>query len=195
MAEIDLERKKSGGMGWLWGLLILLLLLLLAWWLWPDSDVEEAPMGPPVGEVEEPAPIDEPDLGLAAILDNPDMYVGQPFPDAEVTVGSELTDRGFWIEQDGRRLFAIIIDEPAEEPKDINPQQRLRITGGTLRDESYLGEMPGDPLDQDTERLAREQEIFLVVDESNIEILQGGEPQPGTTPAQSLDTAGDGGRR
>lgn len=195
MAEIDLERKRSGGMGWLWGLLILLLLGLLAWWLWPDTDIEEAPVVP-VEDVERPAPmepVDEPDLGLPAILDNPDMYVGQPFPDNEVQVGGELTDRGFWIEQENRRLFAVIVDEPQEEPRDINPGQRLRLTGGTLRDASYLSDMPGEPLDQETERMAREQDIFLVVDERNIQILEGGEPQPGTTPAQRLDTTGAGG--
>lgn len=178
MADIDLERKRSGGMGWLWALLLLLLLAALAWWFWPRDGIEEADVETaPVEEVEpvtEPATPEPAGLALAAILDNPEQYLGQTFPDTEVQVGEEMTDRGFWIEQDGRRLLAIIIDVPQEEPKDINPGQTLRITDGTLRGPSYLGEIPGVPLDADTESMASGQEIFLVVDERNIEILQEG---------------------
>ena len=194
MAEIRLEKKKRG-MGWLWALLALLLLLLLVWWLWPDDAVEEPVATEPYGsEVEPVGPVEpvEPmvsaeGLGLGVILANPADYVGQPFPGAEVQVAEVPTDRGFWIEQDGQRLFAIIIDGPEEQPKDINPGQTLDVTQGTLRDSSYLAELPGEPLDADTEEIARQQPIFLVVDERYIEVLEGGEPQPGTDPAEGVE--------
>lgn len=38
------------------------------------------------------------------------------------------SDHGFWIENQGQRLFAAISDEPRESRKDINPGQKLAIT-------------------------------------------------------------------
>lgn len=32
MADIDLQRRESGGTGWLWGLLVLLAVAAIAWW-------------------------------------------------------------------------------------------------------------------------------------------------------------------
>lgn len=194
MADIDLERK-SGGMGWLWWALGLLALVLIVWWIWPDADDEaEYTEVDPVETVEPAAapattPVaiaDVPGVSVGDILANPDQYIGESFPDTEVTAVEVPTDRGFWIQDEGERLFAIIIDQPQEQPKDINPGATLRIEGGTLRDQSFLPEMPGAPLDPATEDLAEQQEIFLVVDEANIEVLEGGQPQPGTDPAQGV---------
>ena len=113
---------------------------------------------------------------IGDILGNPDRYVGETFPQAEVNVTEVPTDRGFWIEDEGRRLFAIIIDQPQEEPKDINPGQTLRIEEGVLRDRTFLPAIPGVPLDQDTENIAEQQPIFLTVDEQYINILEAGMP-------------------
>ncbi len=191
MADIDLERKR-GGMGWLWWALGLLALILIVWWVWPDGE-------PEVAEVETietvepvaPAPVQEPvtdieGISVGDILANPSQFVGDSFPATEVTAVEVPTDRGFWIEDQGERLFAIIIDQPREQPKDINPGATLRIEGGMLRDASFLPELPGVPLDQDTERMAEDQDIFLVVDEANITVLEGGRPQPGTDSAQGV---------
>lgn len=49
----------------------------------------------------------------------------------------------------------------------------LRIERGTLRDSGYLAEMPGEPLDADTEEIARQQPILLVVDEGSFDIAEG----------------------
>ena len=96
------------------------------------------------------------------------------------------TDRGFWVEENGQRMFAIIIDNPAEQPKDINPGQTITITEAVLRDRSFVPQIPGAPLDQDTQNILNTQaEYFLTVDEENIIITEAGNPQPGTTPAQT----------
>lgn len=192
MADIDLERKRSSGMGWLWGLLALLLVVLAVWWLWPDAnDVDVAELEP----VEQVTPATTPDptmdegmagLALSAVLSTPSEYIGATFPDTEVQVAEVPTDRGFWIEQDGDRLFAIIIDQPEEEPKDINPGATLQVTDGTLRAPSYLGQIEGRPLDDETRRIAEQQDILLVVDERYIEVTRAGTPQPGTDPAQGV---------
>ena len=181
MAEIELERKR-GGMGWLWWVVGLVAIALIVWWVWPDEpDMAELDT---IETVEPVTPATTPEVvaGGAAvtigdILGNPDGFIGETFPRAEVEVTEVPTDRGFWIEDEGQRLFAIIIDDPAEQPKDINPGATLRIDQGTLRDRTFLPEIPGAPLDQQTENLAEQQPIFLVVDERYITILEGGQPQ------------------
>lgn len=174
VADINVERKK--GMSWLWWILGLILLALIAWWFLAagDDDAETATVVDPAPVT---APVTPPEvvgqaggIAIADILGDPEGNVGQDFSD-EVTVADVPTDRGFWIEDQGARLFAIIIDEPTEDPLDINPGQTLRITEGVLRDTTFLSQIPGTPLDADTERLAEQQAVFLTVDEGNIEIL------------------------
>lgn len=188
MADINVERKA--GMGWLWWVLGLIVLALLLWWvLAPDG--EEVAMVEPVAEqpivAPEPMPEMAPqaDVTIAQILANPTMYVGTEYS-GEVTVAEVPTDRGFWIENEGQRLFAVIIDQPLEEPKDINPDQTLQITQGTIQDQTHLPQLEGAALDDRTRQIIQEEPVFLVVDEANIEILTAGTPQPGTTPAQSV---------
>ena len=196
MAKIPVEKETGGGGWWKW-LLGLLLLGLLIWLIWAwvdDDDLEVAEDTEADIETVEPPPTPETAaegaaaMSLAAILNNPDQYVGEPFPATEVTVAQnrEITDRGFWIQNQGQHLFAIIIDVPEEQPKDINPGATLRISQDTLRAPSYLPEMPGRPLDQQTQNIAEQQEIFLVVDERYITVLEQGNPQPGTDPAQNV---------
>jgi hypothetical protein len=168
-------------MGWLWALLALVLLALLIWWatdddeadLVGDADTElvgEETVG--VDPVTPPEPVAmEAGISLADVLANPSEYVGRSDFQDEVQVAEVPTDRGFWVEDQGRRMFAVIIDNPQEQPKDINAGQQLRITEGMIRDATTLADLPGAPLDANTERLAREQDAYLVVDETNIEIL------------------------
>lgn len=192
MAHIPVEKTSRGG-GFLPWLLGLLVLALLGWALWAllDDDEAEVAVVPAPTTATTPEPRTGTTAGaatvdLAAILENPQAYAGESFPTTEVRVADVPTDRGFWIEHEGARLFAIVVDQPSEQPKDINPGQTLRVTGGTLRAPSYLSELPGMPLDAQTEATAREQDVFLVVDERNLDVLERGTPQPGTDPAQSL---------
>jgi hypothetical protein len=186
MADIDVERK--GGMSWLWWILGLILLALIIWWIAAAGDDE-----PEVAEVVEPAPVVTPTttpepiaqgpLCVSQVLSAPMTYIGQTLGTCQVQVVEVPTDRGFWVEENGQRIFAIIIDQPQEQPKDINPGQTVRITEAVLRDRTFLPQIPGVPLDQDTENIAEQEEFFLVVDERNINILTEGNPQPGTDPA------------
>jgi hypothetical protein len=190
MVEIPVERKSS--LKWLWLLLALLLLGLLLWWALDDNDAEVAGVAPAtaVEESVEPGAAMAPAAGadttatdpagpaaqgagasIAAILRNPAAYVGRNDFAAEVQVPEVPTDRGFWVEHEGARMFALIIDGPREDPVDINPGQRLRVTEGMLRDNGSVGQLPGQPLDADTRRILADQQIFLVVHEDNIEIL------------------------
>ncbi len=60
------------------------------------------------------------------------------------------TDRGFWIEADGARLFAVLIDRLREVPVDINVGQELRVAKGMLRDATFIADIPGEELEADT---------------------------------------------
>lgn len=180
MAEIHIEQKK--GTGWLWLLLAALAVLaVLAWLLWPDA-AETTPLSativnpvPAPTTVATVAPLDSTPTAsvetptIATILANPPQWVGREFS-GTVTVAEVPTDRGFWIEEDGRRLFAILVDAPAEVPLDINAGQRIRIRG-TLRDAAYLPQLPGRPIVAATQELARRAPVYLVADEQAITIL------------------------
>ena len=162
-------------MAWLWWILGLLLLALLVWWLWPDGDgdveplvtdevgvVEVEPVAPVVAEVE-PG-----NIPIADILANPAQWAGREVS-GEVSVAEVPTDRGFWIEDGGARMFAILVDQPPEQPN-VNAGQMVSISQAVLRDRTFLPEMQGAPLDADTRRIAESQALFLVVDEANLTI-------------------------
>ena len=173
MAEIPVE-KKSSSKTWLWLLLAALLVVLIIWWLSADDDeVETAVVDPaPIESVETTATTPMAgEMTLAAILAQPQQYIGQEFT-GEVDVGGPLTDRGFWVENDGARMFAVIIDQPREVPLDINPGQRLQVNGGMIRAGGDVGDVDGVPLDDDTRAVIQDQAAFMMVDESNIEILE-----------------------
>lgn len=177
MAEIPVHKKSN--MGWLWILLAVLVLGLLAWWLFSGDDEVEYGPTEVVGEqtvgadpVTPPEPVAmEAGISIADILGNPATYVGRNDFTDEVMVPEVPTDRGFWIEDQDQRLFAVLIDNPQEQPLDINPGQRLRVTEGMVRGATFIEQIPGEPLDPDTMGILREQDAYLVVDESNIEIL------------------------
>ena len=172
MAEIKMERKERGGMGWLWILIALILLALLAWWLWPEDEVEEPLATTTAVEAVEPLPEVAPvttELTLSQIASNPSMYVGQTY-DGEVRVTDVPTDRGFWVESDGAKVFAILIDQPRERPVHIQQNTTIRMEQATVRDQTSLGDLPGDPLDAATEEIVRNEDVFLIVDEDNIQM-------------------------
>lgn len=185
MARTELEPKRRSGLGWIWWLLILAILALVIWWLWQGAagDDLETVEDPAVEgamiegglEPTEPEPLAGNEqmsfVPVGEVIGAPDGWLGRTI-DGDVNVVEVPTDRGFWIEQDGQRLFALIIDQPAEVPKDINSGQTLRITGGEFRDPSALGTLEGEPLDEQTRQIAEQQRIFLVVDESEIEIVE-----------------------
>ena len=182
-------------------MLALLLIGLLLWWVLGDDDevaveplaagpvatapVLETPMEPSVGvagprddlaavgpvPADAPEPVAQGPMTLAAVLGNPAAYIGRDDFAAEVAVPEVPTDRGFWVQDQGKQLFAILIDNPRERPIDINPGQRLRVKKGMLRDATFVSKIPGEPLDPDTRKILAQQPVYLVVDEENIEIL------------------------
>ena len=179
MADINVERKTPGIWPWIIGLIILAVLI---WALaaaldgGDDADVartdpaaEVVEVQPLVPDVETPAPVaGAAGVPLSQIIESPATWTGRTVG-GEVRVVDVPTDRGFWIEDEGERLFVILGDRPAEAPVDINTGQTLRISEATVYDD--VANVPGQ-VDADTRNIAQGQPVFLGVDESNIQILQ-----------------------
>lgn len=196
MADIDIERKSSS-MTWLWWLLGLLLVALLAWWLLADDDDDvavvdpvTAPVAAPVTPATTPEPIAQGPLCVAQVLAAPATYIGQSLGTCPMQVVEVVSDRGFWAEENGQRVFLVINEgQPgvadtqgqAEQP-DINPGQSINVTEAMVLDN--VANIAG-PIDDQTRTIAQGQPWFLAIDEENVAILTQGTPQPGTTPAQT----------
>lgn len=188
MAEIPVEKKSS--MKWLWILLLLLLAVLLIWWI-AGEDEEEVDLAATETELVDDTATDTmmAEAGiLSAILANPQEYVGRDDIQFDASVAEVPTDRGFWVTSGDARVFALIVDEPREVPKDINPGQQLSVSQAMVRDADTYSDVAGTALDQDTQNIVDNQDVFLVVDEDNIQITEAGNPQPGTSPAQTAPT-------
>lgn len=185
MADIDVERK-SGGMSWLWWLLGLLLLALLAWWLLAGDDEPEVaavdPVAAPVAPVTPtttPEPIAQGQLCVAQVLAGPATYIGQRLGTCPMRVVEVVSDRGFWVEENGQRVFVIINESPAgtvapgaadvqgqvAEQPNVNAGQTINVTEAIVMDN--VQNVAG-PLDEQTRTIAQQQPWFLVTDGANI---------------------------
>jgi len=153
-----------------------LLLALLLWWLFADDDndaietdevvVEETTDNVVTDGVVDAAAVP---VTFAAIAADPAAFFGKKFA-GDVTVPGPLTDRGFWVESEGTKMFAIVIDEPVDAKIDINAGQTLAITDAEVRDASDIAGLAGKPLDDDTKAILADQKAFILVDEDNVEI-------------------------
>ena len=189
MADIDVERK--GGMGWLWWLLGLIILALLIWWFVAAGDDDaEVETVPPVAEQEvgteappPPVPVAQgPFTTVASVLADPAAAAGQPFnAAAPMQVAEVVSDRGFWVEEQGQRLFVVINEGAQTDPQpgtadvqgtqaempDVNQGDRVTITEGMLHSAADLQNLQG-PIDDQTRQVLQGQQVFLVTDGRNI---------------------------
>lgn len=179
MAEIPVERKTAW---WPWMLLALVLLAALLFWLATAADDDDSVIDTTaelsdasdratvVNEDLPTATVAEASYALSDVVENPTEFIGRDDFRGEVSVPSVPTDRGFWIEADGARLFAVLIDGPREVPVDVNVGQQLRVAKGMLRDATFIADIPGEELEADTLAILEDQDVYLVVHEDDIEI-------------------------
>lgn len=190
MADIDIEKKEKKGMGILPWILGLLLLGLILWGLTQCGDGEEEAVVVPAdtttvdpAAVAAPVPMDTGmamadttamgaagaagALPIAQILANPGQY-GSQTVSGTARVTEVISDRGFWIEDAGQRMF-VVLDEPqgAEQAVDINAGQTLSLSG-QVRDGSALGMLT--TLEQETRQVAQGQPAFLIVRPAGVTI-------------------------
>lgn len=194
MADIDIEKKEKKGMGILPWILGLLLLGLVLWGLTQcgDGGEEEAVVVPADTATTDPAAVAAPmpmDTGMAMadttalgaagaagaagalpvaqLLANPGQYAsGGASGTARVT--EVVSDRGFWVEGAGQRMFVVIAEPQASERAiDINAGQTLRLSG-TVREGSAAGQVTG--LEQEAVQVAQGQPAFLLVNPSELSV-------------------------
>lgn len=188
MADIDIERK--GGTNWLWPILGLLLLGLLIWgaleMMDDDDEVAVAPAvstavvepAPPVVAAAPVAPVTGSPT-IADVLANPSAYDGQPFSTQQVRVAEVVSDRGFWIENNGQRMLVVKNESPqpgvadVEGPADtraarnINAGDMVQINGTLMT----AAEGTKGPLDDQTRQLIQGQPIFLQANVADIQSM------------------------
>lgn len=185
MADINVERKERSIWPWILGLLALLLLIWLLVELFDRDrgDVAVAPVADTAAMVTPaapppPVPVAQGPGTIADILGNPAGFYGQPYATPQAVRVTEVpSDRGFWVEDQGQRLFVVLNESPqsgtadvqgkmAEKP-DINVGDMVQITEGTLQDPTNLQNVAG-PLDAQTRQILSGQRVFLNTQASNV---------------------------
>lgn len=106
---------------------------------------------------------------VAAIFGGPATYVDRRVS-GNARVVEVPSDRGFWIEQDGQRMF-VMVDEPQsmEQALDINVGQTLALTG-TVHDNTSIGRS-GVGLADEARQVIGTQKAFVVVQPGDIRIV------------------------
>lgn len=141
MAEIQIERKKSGGWMWLVGLLVL---ALLVWGLFEllDNDPEVAELPPAAAPVVAPAvapavagPTPLTDVVAIVAVPDPMPLVGQPVQLTNVAVQAVPGDSIFWVGPSETQRLLVVLDEtrtpgtPVEGRVNVNPGQTVSVSG------------------------------------------------------------------
>ena len=183
MADIHIERKHTSIWPWIIGLLVLGLLIWGVAEMMGGEDDEVAAVdpvaapaiAPGVNEVQ-PLPADaNPPTGVAQaagipisqIIASPATWTGKRVT-GEVRVTEVVSDRGFWIEDQGQRLFVLLNEVPGEV-RDINAGQSLRISEAMLY-AGADGNIPGN-MEPQAKQIAQSQPVVLAVDSRNVQIL------------------------
>ena len=177
MAEINVERKS--GFPWLWVILGLLVLALIIWWVMPDEEpVAVAPLpAPAVVDAPPPVPVAQgPAFTVADVLGNPTPWIGRTVTPQALRVAEVPSDRGFWVEEQGQRMFVVLneggpgtadVQGQAAEQPDINPGDMIQITEAMVHDATFLQNIQGT-LSPETRQILEGQQVFLVTDGRNI---------------------------
>lgn len=174
MAEIELERKKSGsGAPW-WILVALVVVGLLVWAVWPDDeetlvagdDIEQVAPAAETGA--EPLAADA-GMPVADIVGDPVTWAGQDVS-GEVTVVEVPTDRGFWIENNGQRVFVLMHVDGRESPPHVQANSTVRIAQATVHGADEIAGFVGE-LDAETRSILEGQQVFLSVEPRNVQVM------------------------
>lgn len=171
MAEVY---EKKGTPAWVWIVgAIVALIVIWAIWTW-SRPVVPVVMAPPVAA---PAPMVTPVPApavtatavapIALIIAVPADYF-----DREISGTAQVvdvpTDRGFYLEDNGRRIFAVLGKDFTEKQVNVNPGQTVRVSG-VVRASSKLDEAEVGTLQAATRDRIQKEPVYMVV--KQIEVL------------------------
>lgn len=180
MANIDVQRRETSIWPWLLGLIVLGLLIWGAMELFGGGTEETTYTESAPAVVESEPSVITPEtttpmattpttgLTIAQILQNPTAHIGHTFSGA-VQVTEVPTDRGFWVTDQGQRIFVIINGPAPDQPKNIQANQMVQLNNAQIYGTEQLATLPGT-LDADTRQLAQQQQAVLFVEEQNLTI-------------------------
>jgi hypothetical protein len=186
MADIDVERKGPSIWPWIIGLIILALLIwaLVELFGEDEAEVAEAPVpavvspGPVPADPPPPEPIAQGPRTLADLMGTPAAFIGQPFSTpAAVRVAEVPSDRGFWVEDQGARVFVVLneggpgtadVQGRVDERPDLNPGDMVQVTEAVAQDPTFINSLQG-PLDDQTRQILQGLPVYLVTDARNIQ--------------------------
>ena len=196
MAEIDMQKKRGGGAGWIGWVVGLLVLILLVWWIWPDAEtddfavVDTAEVVEPAAEIPTPTTPDIQAFPTSAILTDPGSYMGQSVSGLAEVV-EVPTDRGFWLDAgNGERLLVVLDDTGEEVPVHVQQGQRVMITDAMVHGADQIDQVSGN-LDEATRTMLQNQQVFLTVTDTNITMQpMTGDGMDTQTEAATGDTGG-----
>lgn len=101
-------------------------------------------------------------LPLAAVVSDPSAHLDRTVS-GTAAVAQVVSDRSFWLEQNGHRVFAVVF-EPAPEARDLYEGQRVRVAGRMLDAYQAVG-MPGaTTLESGTFHTLSQERAFLLVE-------------------------------
>lgn len=176
MADLNVERS-NGPSPWWWALgLLVAVVVLWALWLalWDGGEERVEPVVPVPAAVSPPVPAGDAAavvlVPVAQIVAGPAAWAGRVV-DGETRVAEVPTDRGFWVEEGGQRVFVIFNERAPDTPKNINAGQRVHIARAMVHTDP--ANVPGD-LDPDTRQIAQGQPVFLAVNEADLHLLSPG---------------------
>lgn len=182
MPEVDIQREPQRGVPW-WVWVIGAVVLALIIWaiaqaITPDRRAGETPPEQVAGQRQEDrAGLEEPDrpledragrqeptetapLPIGSIQQNPEQYHGQE-ASGMVTVAEVVSDRGFWAEQDGNRIF-VLDGETVPSADQLSAGQQIQLQGRIYRTGAEGFRMPQvEGMDQETARTLQEQPVFI----------------------------------
>lgn len=130
----------------------------------PTDEVAVAPMPPP------PTDADTTAIPVDVIIVTPAEFLGQPVVGTAQVV-EVPSDRGFWVENNGERIFAVVAQSPGmEQAVNVEPGQTVRLAG--LVYDSALASGIAGQVDPQAMQTIADQPAFLLVPAANITVAE-----------------------
>ncbi|MBW3624831.1 MAG: hypothetical protein KY468_15620 [Armatimonadetes bacterium] len=187
MPEVEIERRTGPAVPWWVWLLVALLVLGLLWWLLAANNapqrVADTLPGTTTTTAGAPEGVDEAAvIPVDQIILVPANYLNQNVS-GTTRVAEVISDRGFWIEENGQRIFVALAQGVPETPPDVNVGQRIFLTGTVEEpDNTQVG-----GLEADAQKAIQGQPAFIRA--TSVRILDGVGAATGTTDAAGMNGA------